>query len=293
MESKQLPMEHTDNSPAAFDYSVLDNDTADKLTAIAADIMSYKKEFIFKTAEKVKEAHDLLANHKNGLFGAWCESVGISRFTGNNLLNIVELFNNIPESEFENINKLKPYLIYEIAKPSAPKELVEQVMNGDITTHKDYIELKKQLEKSNSKLYAEAAKAEELQERNNDLELQIKELESRPVEVAEMPQEEIDLRVKAKTKELEERIEKLKKDNEMMENAIFGGNPSSGFSEEQIIETYEIFHDKARSALKDCVSFITSESLDSNIREKLTYKFRQFSDLLELYFSDLDETEWR
>ena len=132
-----------------FDYSELDSDTAAKLESVTAEIYNVRKEYIFTMAKKVAYAHDLLANCGNGKFGAWCESIGISRDTGNNLVRIAELFGNSTAEEQINLNKLTDgnvKLLYEAAKPSAPPELVEQVKSGDITTHKEYIELKKQLE---------------------------------------------------------------------------------------------------------------------------------------------------
>ena len=129
-----------------FDYSELDSDTAAKLESVTAEIYNVRKEYIFTMAKKVAYAHDLLANHYGGKFGLWCESIGISRDTGNNLVRVAEIFGNITSEEQENLSQLKPSLLYEASKPSAPPELVEQVKSGDITTHKEYIELKKQLE---------------------------------------------------------------------------------------------------------------------------------------------------
>ena len=187
----------TDTAVAVFDYSELDPDTAAKLENVTAEIFNVRKEYIFTMAKKVAYAHDLLANCKNGMFGAWCASIGISRDTGNNLVNIAETFGNISAEEQKNLSQLKPSLLYEAARPSAPPELVNKVMNGDITTHKEYIALKKELEaaeEQNAVLSAEkeqfhrASKANleklnEERERNSELEQQIRELESRPVDV--------------------------------------------------------------------------------------------------------------
>ena len=191
----------TNTAVAAFDYSELDPDTAAKLENVTAEIFNVRKEYIFTMAKKVAYAHDLLANHYGGKFGLWCESIGISRYTGNNLVKVVELFNNSTLEEQENLNKLSDgniKLLYEAARPSAPPELVEQVKSGDITTHKEYIALKKQLEaaeelnavlSSEKEQFHRASKANleklnEERERNSELEQQIRELESRPVEVA-------------------------------------------------------------------------------------------------------------
>ena len=186
-----------DTTVAAFDYSELDPDTAAKLENVTAEIFNVRKEYIFTMAKKVAYAHDLLANHYCGKFGLWCESVGISRDTGNNLVRVAELFGNSTEVEQKNLEQLNAKLLYEAARPSAPPELVEQVKSGDITTHKEYIALKKKLEaaeEQNAVLSAEkeqfhrASKANleklnEERERNSELEQQIRELESRPVDV--------------------------------------------------------------------------------------------------------------
>ena len=56
--------------PAVFDYSELDADTAAKLENVTAEIFNVRKEYIFTMAKKVAYAHDLLANHYGGKFGA-------------------------------------------------------------------------------------------------------------------------------------------------------------------------------------------------------------------------------
>lgn len=218
MGDKQIPATPAETAAPAqntFDYSELDADTAAKLENVTAEISNVRKEYIFTMAKKVAYAHDLLANCGNGKFGAWCESVGISRDTGNNLVRIAELFGNSTVEEQMNLNKLTDgniKLLYEAARPSAPAELVEQVKSGNITTHKEYIELKKQLEaaeEQNAELSAEKErlklantqlntdyksalnqankakqKVDNLKSELNAMQLNIKELESQPRDVA-------------------------------------------------------------------------------------------------------------
>ena len=181
-----------------FDYSELDTDTAEQLGKISENVLNIKKKYIFDMAEQVKKAHDLLANCKNGLFGAWCMSIGISRDTGNNLVNIAETFGNISAEEQKNLGQLKPSLLYEAARPSAPPELAEAVKNGDITTHKEYIELKKELERTKETAKNQSLTIDDLLKQQSELVKQnsgmnlelsnankrIEELESRPIEVA-------------------------------------------------------------------------------------------------------------
>ena len=200
-ENISAPATAQTETAVVFDYSELDTDTAEQLGKISDNVLNIKKKYIFDMAEQVKKAHDLLANHYGGKFGAWCESVGISNSTALNLINVSQLLRNISSEQQENLNKLTDgnvKLLYEAARPSALPELVEAVKNGDITTHKEYIALKKQLEQAESRnrLFDEsfknieaASKAnyekylEELH-KNQDLQVQIRKLEERPVEVA-------------------------------------------------------------------------------------------------------------
>ena len=85
-----------------------------------------------------KHAHDLCANNKNGTWGKWCEAVGISRDTGNNMAHIAEQFGNIQIAD-KSIFDVQPLkLLYAAAKPSAPAVLKQAVANGDITSYPEY-----------------------------------------------------------------------------------------------------------------------------------------------------------
>ena len=314
--------------PAAFDYSELDADTAAKLENVTAEIFNVRKEYIFAMAKKVAYAHDLLANHYGGKFGTWCESIGISRDTGNNLVRVAEIFGNISAEEQKNLSQLKPSLLYEAAKPSAPPELVEQVKSGDITTHKEYIALKKQLEeakKSEEKAKAEyeeifaennenSRKLSEYLSKNTALERQIKELESRPVDVQIQQPDEAEISVQAremaqglirsaeaaadkrvrefqqelekKDRELNELSEKLREAQASVLDAAFESNSESGA--EQIREFYEMLHSRALSALRDCFDFIGMD-IPSESAKAIRSRLRTFGEVVELYINELEE----
>lgn len=108
-----------------------------------------------------KHAHDLCANNKNGTWGKWCDVVGISRDTGDNMVHIAERFGNI-QIEGKPIFDVQPLkLLYAVAKPSAPAELVEQVKNGDITTNKQYQEALAQIKAEKDRAAAAEAREEE------------------------------------------------------------------------------------------------------------------------------------
>ena len=116
-----------------------------------------------------KHAHDLCANNKNGTWGKWCDVVGISRDTGDNMVHFAERFGNI-QIEGKPIFDVQPLkLLYAVAKPSAPAELVEQVKTGDITTYKEYQELLAQVREKDAHLEAAYADINGLTEQNAKL----------------------------------------------------------------------------------------------------------------------------
>lgn len=116
--------------------------------------------FIVSTTARImaaKHAHDLCANNKNGTWGKWCATVGISRDTGDRLVNIAALCGNI-QIEGKSILDVQPLkLLYAAAKPSTPEVVKQAVFTGNITTYKEYQELLAQLKAEKER--ADAAEA--------------------------------------------------------------------------------------------------------------------------------------
>lgn len=85
-----------------------------------------------------KRAHDRTANNYRGSWGKWCDLVGISRDTGDNMVRVAEQFGNI-QIDGQNLIDIQPLkLLYAASKPSTPPEIRERVENLDITSHKQY-----------------------------------------------------------------------------------------------------------------------------------------------------------
>ena len=128
-----------------FDYSELDKETAEFLKTTAKEIKKDADSLATITGERLFEAQQKLANHRNGCFQDWCKiEVGISFQTAHNLINRY----NFIIKNFDNKNLLEELplsLSYQVSKPEAPKELLPAVFNGDIRTHKEYKELEKKL----------------------------------------------------------------------------------------------------------------------------------------------------
>lgn len=139
----------------AFDYSGLTDQTVEDLH-FAEDEYRHGKQMaergLVHMGNAIAAAHDalcgvvqLLDNSKHGnrgddSFRAWCCSIGITKSTAYNLLQVSALMDGSSPRQRAILEALPPTLLYAVAKPSAPQELVEKVKNGDVTTNKQYQE---------------------------------------------------------------------------------------------------------------------------------------------------------
>lgn len=147
-------------APSAGSGSSLSNPAAPTFDFGADDqtnalLLQDAQTFIVSTTARImaaKHAHDLCANNKNGTWGKWCATVGISRDTGDRLVNIAAQCGNI-QIEGKSILDVQPLkLLYAAAKPSTPEVVKQAVFTGDITTYKEYQELLAQLKAKEYKL---------------------------------------------------------------------------------------------------------------------------------------------
>lgn len=170
----------------SFDYSGYSPSTVDTLHLAERMIREARRDYILKTAQAVALAHDELCstdvrNSDTGRFEtpeasflAWCRSVGVSKSTAYQLLQVNALMENSSPEELAVLKSAGPSLLYAAAKPSAPAELVQAVKEGEITTHKEYQALLAQLK-------AERERADNAEERaqaaQRSAELDAKELQ--------------------------------------------------------------------------------------------------------------------
>lgn len=172
LQSKPLTMIPDEMRPA-FDYSGLDAQTVDDLHFAEKEYQHGKKmaeRGLVHMGNAIAAAHDalcgvvqLLDNSKHGnrgddSFRAWCCSIGITKSTAYNLLQVSALMDGSSPRQRAILEALPPTLLYAVAKPSAPAELVAQVKSGDITTHKQYQEALAQIKAEKER--ADAAEAE-------------------------------------------------------------------------------------------------------------------------------------
>lgn len=169
MQDKPLTFIREDKCPA-FDYSGLTDQAVEDLH-FAEDEYRHGKQMAERSlvhmGNAIAAAHDalcgvvqLLDNSKHGnrgddSFRAWCCSIGITKSTAYNLLQVSALMDGSSPRQRAILEALPPTLLYAVAKPSAPQELVEKVKNGEVTTNKAYQDLLKE----NQQLRTERDKA--------------------------------------------------------------------------------------------------------------------------------------
>ena len=99
--------------------------------------------------------------HSEDTFKSWCVSIGITKDTAYRLLQVSALLDGSSPRQQKILKELSPTLLYAVAKPSAPQELVEKVKNGDITSYKEYQELLAQIKAEKERADAAENREEE------------------------------------------------------------------------------------------------------------------------------------
>lgn len=165
LQSKPLTTVPDEMRPA-FDYSGLDAQTVDDLHFAEKEYQHGKKlaeRGLVHMGNAIAAAHDALCgvvqqldNSKHGnrgddSFRAWCCSIGITKSTAYNLLQVSALMDGSSPRQRAILEALPPTLLYAVAKPSAPAELVEKVKNGEVSTNKEYQDLLAQLKAEKSR----------------------------------------------------------------------------------------------------------------------------------------------
>lgn len=172
----------------AFDYSGLTDQTVEDLH-FAEDEYRHGKQMaergLVHMGNAIAAAHDALCGtvvaqcdngedgacrtmrkarnnqHSEDTFKSWCVSIGITKDTAYRLLQVSALLDGSSPRQQKILKELSPTLLYAVAKPSAPAELVEKVKSGDITTNKQYQEAMAQIKAEKDRAAAAEAREEE------------------------------------------------------------------------------------------------------------------------------------
>lgn len=208
-----------------FDYSLVDYDTAEFLKEREYTINGIAEDARIKIGRELKKAKNKLANHHGGVFQKWVQSGGMSIDDAYYYINLNELSRNLDNTKKDNFLNAPKSLQKEMMKKNAPEELKEQVLNGDITTHKEYKKLAEQKNQLESQL-EQAQRSESIarkqleDEQDKEPEVVERYMEPEDYEVSKNENSEL----KRKNSSLEQQIEyykrklELKQEDKVVEN---------------------------------------------------------------------------
>lgn len=193
-----------DEMRPAFDYSGLDAQTVDDLHFAEKEYQHGKKlaeRGLVHMGNAIAAAHDALCgvvqqldNSKHGnrgddSFRAWCCSIGITKSTAYNLLQVSALMDGSSPRQRAILEALPPTLLYAVAKPSAPAELVEKVKNGEVSTNKEYQDLLAQIKAEKERADAAEKSAQNARKENAYFKELVKSAEAQTSKDAERREE--------------------------------------------------------------------------------------------------------
>jgi DNA repair exonuclease SbcCD ATPase subunit len=146
---------------AAFNYESVDQETADYLQGLIGNMKRHIEKARYEIACELAKAHDRLAKKGYGCFYEWCEQA--LGFDSNAVKKELRFYNligsNLPKQTL--IESLPKSLQDGIARPSAPAELTQKVLDGEITTHKQWQEEMKAMKQRAEQAEQRAEQAEQ------------------------------------------------------------------------------------------------------------------------------------
>ena len=271
-QEKPLTFIREDKCPE-FDYSGLPEQTVATLHLAENGYLHGKKlaeKGLVYMGDNIALAHDELCgvvaqcdNSKHGnrgedSFRAWCLHIGITKDSAYRLLQVSALLADSSPRQQAILESLPPTLLYAVAKPSAPQELVEKVKNGEVTTNKAYQDLLK--ENQQLRTERDKARADQLSTAKdcNRLGLKVSQEKDRADKAEAREEEAWKLQSKAETRaqEAEKQLEgsrqmaeaaKLRGDKLKAENDALKKQPITAVVDEDEVErrANQIAHDIA------------------------------------------------
>lgn len=285
-----------------FDYSLVETETAQKLKALSNQLDGIYQNYSVVVGEVLYKAQQELASYDNGTFQKWVASKGISKSNAYNYINSYRLVQNLDNPREKEIFLQQPKSMqYEMSKPSANPEVNQAVFDGDITTHKEYKELERQLKLSraandslkekNERLAKQALKNSEVKTIEKVIEKEVvpqdyqatqdlnKQLLSKNQDLSdELDSVKRSLRLKEASYEMLEKetsealalkdsIEHLRADKEKLENSV-----SNIFNLSKLVTKFEDFFDEEMAPLrfKTLIQGIGKDAQIEKLRDILT-----------------------
>lgn len=142
-----------DFEPTSFDYSQLDDETSVFLKQRVRNMESIADDTRYRMGKELFQAQERLADHYKGTFVKWFKSLGLDKDNVYFWINEFKFSRNLENTKQAlNFGSASKSLKKDVMKKNAPNEAKQAVLNGDITTHKEYVVLEKKLKQREQEL---------------------------------------------------------------------------------------------------------------------------------------------
>lgn len=138
-----------------FDYSQLDRDTQDFIKEKENTIIQISNKTRTELGKEYYEVQQRLAKDGYGCFLEWVESIGAKT---SSVYRLIAYYENLVLPNWERqtlIESMPKTLQHELSKPSTDKELVQEVLDKEITSMSEYQQLVKEKKQVQDKLEQE------------------------------------------------------------------------------------------------------------------------------------------
>ncbi len=127
-----------------FDYSLVDNETANKLEKFERQLNRIYNSYSIEVGEVLYNANEELSNYGDGTFIKWAESKGIKKASVYNYINAYKFVQQLDKPEDKETFLAQPKTLqYAMSKPSAKEEVNQEVFNGNVKTSQEYKEIER------------------------------------------------------------------------------------------------------------------------------------------------------
>ena len=200
-----------------FDYSLVDNDTADFLRSCEYEINGIAEDARVKFGAVLIKAQEKLASNYKGVFQEWVTSSGMSLDDAYYFINLNKSSRNLDNSQRDNFLKAPKTVQKKVMQKNTPDEVKEAVLSGEVKTNKEFENLKKEYKlklKQRDELIASR------EQENEILQSKLEDAENKEPEIIERysePDDYEDLKYLVKRQEeilsgREEHVSKLEKE---------------------------------------------------------------------------------
>src|SRR5699024_6813075 len=166
-----------------FDYSLVDNDTADFLRSCEYEINGIAEDARVKFGAVLIKAQEKLASNYKGVFQEWVTSSGMSLDDAYYFINLNKSSRNLDNTQRDNFLKAPKTVQKKTMKKNTPEEVKEAVYSGEVKTNKELEELKKRLKNQSETIDETTSQLKAREKENEILQSKLEQAENKAPEI--------------------------------------------------------------------------------------------------------------